>query len=148
MFSIWGQRTVVAQERLRIGLRLEGHPSFINLGLRAMLNGSAPQFHESSSQPDRLMRRGGIISGFAVTFSQALRASRAEVIDAVDGSGAVDPLVLVNGNRGTDHAGASTNRIRSAHHSDCEGVNRVFLATTLEQFEALAEAVGAEVTVS
>jgi hypothetical protein len=98
--------------------------------------------------PPRLKRRGGVISGCARTFSQALQASRAEVIDAVDGSGAVDPLVLVNGNRGTDHAGGSTNRIRSDAHPECEGVDRVFLATTPEQFEALAEAVGAEVRVS
>ncbi len=113
-----------------------------------MLNGSVSSLHPSSSEPDRLMRRGGIISGFAVTFSGALRASRAEIIDAVDGDGAVDPLVLVNGNRGTDHAGASTNRIRSDEHPEREGVDRVFLALTLNQFEALAEAVGAEVRVS
>jgi hypothetical protein len=102
----------------------------------------------SSSDVPRLKRRGGIISGFAVTYSRALRASRAEIIDAVDGSGAVTPLVLVNGNRGTDHAGASTNRIRSDAHPEREGVDRVYLAVTPEQFEALAEAVGAEVRVS
>jgi hypothetical protein len=102
----------------------------------------------SSSDVPRLKRRGGIISGFAVTFSRALRASRAEIIDAVDGSGAVDHLVLVNGNRGTDHAGASTNRIRSNAHPECEGIDRVFLAVTTEQFDALAGAVGAEVQVS
>lgn len=105
----------------------------------------APQSQTSSS---RLQRRGGIISGFASTFSGALQASRAEIIDAVDGEGGIDPLVLVNGHRGTDHAGASTNRIRSDEHPNCEGVDRVFLATTPEQFEALAEAVGAEVTLS
>lgn len=113
-----------------------------------MPNGFVPSFNESSSEPDRLQRWGGIISGFAVTFSQALQASRAEIIDAVDGDGAVEPLVLVNGNRGTDHAGASTNRIHSDDHPECDGVDRVFLATTLDQFEALAEAVGAEVRVS
>lgn len=96
----------------------------------------------------RLKRRGGLIAGFAVTFSRALRASRAEIIDAVDGSGVVEPLVLVNGNRGTDHAGASTNRIRSAAHPDCDGVDRVFLALTPDQFELLGEAVGAEVRFS
>ena len=113
-----------------------------------MPNGSVSPFSAPSSSPDRLLRRGGIISGFAVTYSRALRASRAEIIDAVDGSGAVEPLVLVNGRRGTDHAGASTNRIRSDAHPECDGVDRVFLATTLDQFEALAEAVGAEVRVS
>jgi hypothetical protein len=90
----------------------------------------------SSSDVPRLKRRGGIICGFATTFSRALRASRAEIIDAV------------NGNRGTDHAGASTNRTQSEAHPECEGVDRVFLATTPEQFEALAAAVGAEVRVS
>jgi hypothetical protein len=102
----------------------------------------------SPAEEGRLKRRGGIISGFAVTYSRALRASRAEIIDAVDGGGAVDPLVLVNGNRGTDHAGGSTNRIRGDAHPDCDGVDRVFLAVTPEQFAALAEAVGAEVRVS
>lgn len=107
-----------------------------------------PSSLASSSEVPRLKRRGGIISGFAVTYSRALRASRAEIIDAVDGSGAVTPLVLVNGHRGTDHAGASTNRIRSDAHPECNGVDRVFLAVTPEQFEVLAEAVGAEVRVS
>jgi hypothetical protein len=77
-----------------------------------------------------------------------LRASRAEIIDAVEGAGPVEPLVLVNGNRGTDHAGSSTNQTRSDAHPECEGVDRVFLATTPEQFVALAEAVGADVRVS
>lgn len=90
-----------------------------------------------------LKRRGGIISGFAVTYSRVLRASRAEIIDAVEGPGPVEPLVLVNGHRGTDHAGASTNRIQSDAHPECCGIDRVFLATTPEQFEALTEAVGA-----
>lgn len=102
----------------------------------------------SSSNVPRLKRRGGIISGFAATYSRALRASRAEIIDAVDGSGTVDPLVLVNGNRGTDHAGGSTNCIRSEARPERTGVDRVFLAVTPEQFKALAAAVGAEVRVS
>ncbi len=112
-----------------------------------MQNGFVPQSRSSSNAP-RLKRRGGIISGFAITYSRALWASRAEIIDAVEGDGPVDPLVLINGNRGTDHAGPSTNRIRSDAHPDCDGVDRVFLATTLDQFEALAGAVGAEVRVS
>lgn len=107
-----------------------------------------PVSSSPSSSPPRLKWHGGLILGFAVTFSRALRASRAEVIDAVDGEGDVEPLVLVNGNRGTDHAGASTNRIRADEHPDCEGVDRVFIATTPEQFEALGEAVGADVTVA
>lgn len=102
---------------------------------------------QSSLGTARLTRRGGLISGFAVAFSRALRASRAEIIDAVEGEGPVDPLVLVNGNRGTDHAGASTNRIRSHAHPEQGGVDRVFIATTPAQFEALAEAVGAEIRV-
>lgn len=95
----------------------------------------------------RLKRHGGIISGFAYTYSKALRASRAEIIDAVDGENAIETLVLVNGNRGTDHAGASTNRIRSDKHPEQDGCNRVYIATTPEQFEALAASVGADVTV-
>lgn len=95
----------------------------------------------------RLKKHGGIISGFAYTYSQALRASRAEIIDAVDGENAIETLVLVNGYRGTDHAGASTNRIRSTDHPEQTGCDRVYIATTPEQFEALAAAVGADVTV-
>lgn len=95
----------------------------------------------------RLKRHGGVISGFAHTYSKALQASRAEIIDAVDGENAVDTLAFVNGNRGTDHAGASTNRIRSDDHPDHDGCDRVYIATTPEQFEALAAAVGADVTV-
>lgn len=95
----------------------------------------------------RLKRHGGIISGFAYTYSKALQASRAEIIDAVDGKNAVETLVLVNGNRGTDHAGGSTNRIRSDEHPEYSGCNRVYIATTPQQFEALAAAVGADATV-
>lgn len=95
----------------------------------------------------RLKKHGGIISGFAHTYSKALRASRAEIIDAVDGDDAVDALVVVNGNRGTDHAGTSTNRIRCDDYPEHTGCDRVYIATTPEQFEALATAVGAEVTV-
>lgn len=95
----------------------------------------------------RLKRHGGIISGFAFTYSKALQASRAEIIDAVDGENAVDTIVLVNGNRGTDHAGDSTNRIRSDEHPEQNGCDRVYIATTPQQFEALAAAVGADVTV-
>ena len=113
-----------------------------------MQNGSASPSRQSSLKQLRLKRRGGIISGFAYTFSRALRASRAEIIDAVDGTGGVEPLVLVNGNRGTDHAGASTNRIRSEERPNCTGIDRVFLALTPRQFEALGEAVNADVRVS
>ncbi|MFB6232494.1 MAG: hypothetical protein ABEL04_15200 [Salinibacter sp.] len=107
---------------------------------------SGPQ-PPSSGPPGRLKRLGGVISGFAYTYSRALRASRAEIIEAVDGDGSVDTLVMVNGHRGTDHAGASTNRTRSNDHSDCDGVNRVFIAVTPEQFEALAARVGARVEI-
>ncbi len=98
-------------------------------------------------EPPRLKRHGGIISGFAYTYSKALQASRAEIIDAVDGKNAVETLVLVNGNRGTDHAGGSTNRIQSDEHPEHEGCDRVYIATTPQQFEALAAAVGADATV-
>lgn len=100
--------------------------------------------HDLTNPP--LTQRGGVICGFARAFSRALRASRVEVIDAVDGSGSVEPLVMVNGNRGTDHAGASTNRIRSDEHPDCNGVDRIFIAVTPRQYQALACAVGADVT--
>jgi len=107
------------------------------------VNSSRPSAEDS----DALKRWGGIITGFAHTYSKALRASRAEVIAAVDGDGAVDPLVLVNGHRGTDHAESSTNRTQSDEHPDFEGVDRVFIAVTPSQFEMLADAVGAQVHV-
>ena len=100
------------------------------------------------TQPAQLTRWGGIIVGDAQTYSSALKASRAEVVDAVDGADAVETLVLVNGHRGTDHAGEATNRTRSAAHPEHEGVDRIFIATTPAQFEALAERVGADVQVS
>ncbi len=110
-----------------------------------MQNGqtTGPQNH-SSGPPGRLKRLGGIITGFADTYSKALRASRAEIIEAIEGEGPVSPLVLVNGHRGTDHAGASTNRIRSDDHPECAGVDKVFIAVTPEQFETLAAQVGAK----
>ena len=95
-----------------------------------------------------LTRWGGVIAGYAQTYSNALKASRAEVVDAVDGADAVDTLALVNGHRGTDHSGEATNRIRSAAHPEHEGVDRIFIATTPAQFEALAERVGADVQLS
>lgn len=114
--------------------------------LSLMFNGCARDgLGSSSGDPDRLTRFGGVITGFASTYSHALNASRAEIIDAVERH--VDPLVLVNGNRGTDHAGASTNRTRSPEHPDCEGVDQVFIAVTPTQFAALAAEVGAEVRV-
>ena len=98
-------------------------------------------------QPAALKRWGGIIAGFARTYSNALGASRAEVVDAVDGPEAVETLVLVNGHRGTDYPGEATNRTQSANHPAHEGVDRIFIATTPAQFEALAERVGAEVSI-
>lgn len=103
--------------------------------------------NRASGSPGRLKRWGGIITGFAQTYSRALQASRAEIIEAVDGDEALDTVALVNGHRGTDHAGASPNRIRSDAHPDCDGVDRVFIAVTPEQFDALASRVGATVTV-
>lgn len=114
--------------------------------LSIMFNGCAPDgFGSTSRDPDRLTRFGGVITGFASTYSRALNASRAEIIDAVERE--VEPLVLVNGNRGTDHAGASTNRTRSPGHPDCDGVDQVFIAVTPAQFATLAAQVGADVRV-
>lgn len=100
-----------------------------------------------SGSPGRLKRWGGIITGFAQTYSRALQASRAEIIEAVDGDASLDTVALVNGHRGTDHAGNAPNRIRSDVHPDHDGVDRVFIAVTPEQFDALASRVGATVTV-
>ena len=102
---------------------------------------------QSSGPPGRLKRPGGIICGSAYVYSQALRASRAEIIRAVDGDDAVDTLVTVNGHRGTDHAGDSTNRIRSNEHPDCNGVDTVYIAVTPGQFQSLAARVGATVEI-
>lgn len=82
----------------------------------------------------------------ASTFAGALQVSREAVVEAVDGSDPIDTFISVNGNRGTDAPGGSTNRIKSDDH-DLTGVDRVFIAVTKEQFERLAERVGAEVSV-
>lgn len=103
--------------------------------------------NQSAGPPGRLKQLGGIICGSAYIYSRALQASRAEIIRAVDGEDAVDTLVLVNGHRGTDHAGHSTNRIRSSEHPDCTGVDTVYIAVTPSQFEALANRVGATVSI-
>ncbi len=103
--------------------------------------------NQTSGPPGRLKRFGGMICGSAYIYSQALQASRAEIIRAVDGDDAVDTLVMVNGHRGTDHAGDSTNRIRSDEHPEYTGVDTVYIAVTPTQFQALAERVGATVTV-
>ena len=109
---------------------------------------SANGSESSSSGPlGRLKRYGGIICGPAYAYSRALKASRAEVIRAVDGEDAVETLVMVNGHRGTDHAGHSTNRIRSDAHPECAGTDTVYIGVTPSQFRALAEQVGATVTI-
>lgn len=96
---------------------------------------------------DQLSRYGGYVTGFAETFAGALRASRAEIIDAVDGADPeVDTFMVINGNRGTDSPGGSTNRIQSEDH-DRDGVDRVFIGVTLDQFEQLGEVVGADVSI-
>jgi hypothetical protein len=113
-----------------------------------MRNGTAMSAPSpSSGPPGRLTQFGGIICGSAYVYSRALKASRAEIIQAVDGEDAVDTLVMVNGHRGTDHAGGSTNRIRSDQHPDCTGVDTIYIAVTPPQFEALAARVGAQVEV-
>jgi hypothetical protein len=82
----------------------------------------------------------------ASTFAKALQVSREAVVEAVDGPGAIDTFICLNGNRGTDEPGGSTNRIKSDRY-DRTGVDRVFIAVTEEQFETLASRVGAEVSV-
>ncbi|MBB4060158.1 hypothetical protein GGP80_000512 [Salinibacter ruber] len=65
----------------------------------------------------------------------------------MDGDDAVDTLVMVNGHRGTDHAGGSTNRTRSDAHPGCTGVDTVYIGVTPSQLRALADRVGATVTI-
>ena len=113
-----------------------------------MQNGSpVGSQNQSLGPPGRLKQLGGIICGSAYIYSRALRASRAEIIQAVDGDDAVDTLVTVNGHRGTDHAGDSTNRIRSDEHPDCSGVDTVYIAVTPGQLQSLAARVGATVRI-
>lgn len=113
-----------------------------------MQNGSARGGeNQSSGPPGRLKQLGGIICGSAYVYSQALKASRAEIIQAVDGDEGIDTLVMVNGHRGTDHAGGSTNRIQSDEHPECNGVDTVYIAVTPSQFQTLAARVGATVTI-
>ena len=112
-----------------------------------MEHGSGNGSHHQSGPPGRLKRFGGIICGSAYVYSRALQASRAEIIQAVDGDDAVNTLVMVNGHRGTDHAGNSTNRIRSDEHPDCNGVDTVYIAVTPRQFQSLASRVGASVEI-
>lgn len=97
-----------------------------------------------SSKDDSLRTYGGFYTGMATTFAGALQTSREAIIEAVDGPGAIDTFISVNGNRGTDAPGGSINRIKSDEH-DLTGVDRVFIAVTREQFEALAERIGADV---
>lgn len=101
----------------------------------------------SSGPPGRLKRFGGIICGSAYIYSQALKASRAEIIRAVDGEDAVETLMMVNGHRGTDHAGSSTNRTRSDEHPECTGVDTIYIGVTTSQLQVLAARVGATVTI-
>ena len=111
-----------------------------------MRNGTAMRAPTpSSGPPGRLKQFGGIICGSAYIYSRALKASRTEIIQAVDGEDAVDTLVMVNGHRGTDHAGDSTNRICSDQHPDCSGVDTIYIAVTPRQFQGLAARVGAQV---
>ncbi|MCS4136913.1 hypothetical protein GGQ13_000317 [Salinibacter ruber] len=83
----------------------------------------------------------------ADTFARALRVERADVIEAVDGNEPLDTFSVINGNRGTDNPARSTNRIKSDEH-DRDGVDKVFIAVTEDQFECLGERVGADVSVS
>ena len=100
---------------------------------------------EMHSGGGRLKRYGGLITGFADTFAGAMEATRAEIIAAVDGDEPVETEIVVNGNRGTDNPGGSTNRIESEEH-DREAVDRVFICVTPEQLESLGDRLDARVT--
>ncbi len=95
----------------------------------------------------RLNSYGGLITGFADTFAGALDVGRSDVIEVVDGPKPVGVFTVINGNRGTDNPARSTNRIRSEEH-DRDGVDRIFIAVTSDQFERLGDRVGADVSVS
>jgi hypothetical protein len=94
----------------------------------------------------RLNSYGGLVTGFADTFAGALDVTRSDVIEAVDGPDPVGVFTVINGNRGTDNPARSTNRIKSEEH-DREGVDRVFVAVTTDQFERLGKRLGAKVSV-
>jgi hypothetical protein len=81
----------------------------------------------------------------ASTFAGALEVSREAVVEALGGPEPIETFISINGNQGTGAPGGSTNRITSEEH-DLTGVDRVFIAVTEEQFEALASRVGAEVS--
>jgi hypothetical protein len=100
----------------------------------------------SGGTGDSLRSYGGYLTGFADVFAGALEVSREAILDAVDGADPIDTFMLVDGRRGSDNPGGSTNRIRSDEH-DREGVNRIFIGLTKEQFQRLANVVGAEVEV-
>jgi hypothetical protein len=95
----------------------------------------------------RLKRYAGYVTGYAETFAGALNVERRAIVEAVDGDEPVETEIAINGNRGTDNPGGSTNRIRSDDH-DREGVDRVFVALTIDQFRTLADMGGAAVSVS
>jgi hypothetical protein len=99
-----------------------------------------------TGEGQRLNSYGGLITGFADTFAGALDVGRSDVVEAVDGPEPVGVFTVINGNRGTDAPGGSTNRIRSDEH-DRDGVDKVFIAVTEEQFECLGKRLGAKVSV-
>lgn len=101
----------------------------------------------SGGTADSLRGYGGYLTGYAETFAAALKVSRDEVIEAVDGSDAMETFMVVNGNRGTDAPGGSTNRIESEDH-DRTGVDKVFVGLTKDQFEQLGDRLGVDVSVS
>lgn len=102
------------------------------------------QDDERFAGSDRLRRYGGILSGFAETYAGALDVTREAVLDAVAD---VETFIYIDGNEGTSNPGGSQNRIQSDEHPERTGTDQIYIAVTLEQFEALAEAVGAEVSV-
>ena len=89
-----------------------------------------------------LRRYGGLVTGMARTFGKALEVDRSAILDAVE---RVSTFIHIDGREGTENPGARTNRIESEEH-DREGVDRIFIALTTDQFEALGEALGADVT--
>jgi hypothetical protein len=99
---------------------------------------------EDYSDGGRLKRYAGYITGYAETFAGALNVGREAIIGAAQ---EVETFMYIDGRRGTDNPGGSTNRTRSEDYPDREGVDKVFIGLTLEQFERLGDEVGAAVEV-
>jgi hypothetical protein len=102
------------------------------------------QGSEDYSDGGRLKRYAGYVTGYAETFAGALNVGHEAIIEAASD---IETFMYIDGRRGTDNPGGSTNRTRSEDYPDREGVDKVFIALTLEQFERLGDEVGAAVEV-